>query len=94
MDVPTIVVSILLFVGIWLLLRPVNTWYLKINRVLKNQDEILALLKEMKTKPNAPTMPNKTMDDIVKRASESWQQTSVNDPAVMAAILKNLPKKD
>lgn len=36
-----------LFVGIFLILRNVNCWYWKINESLKNQEEIIRLLKSI-----------------------------------------------
>lgn len=46
----TIILSILIMVGVFILCREVLCWYWKVNKMVKNQEEIIRLLKIIASK--------------------------------------------
>lgn len=46
----TIILSILIMVGLFLLFREVLCWYWKVNKMVQNQEEIIRLLKIIASK--------------------------------------------
>ena len=54
---------ILLFI-----LRELLTWYLKQNKIVQQNDEIIRLLKRIANEPNEPTEPNEnTYSDLLEK---------------------------
>ena len=85
LSLTTLVIGLIICVLVYLALREVNCWYWKINRRIELQEETNELLKKLIEK-------NEIKKGKIVEAD--IEQTSLNDPNVMAEMLKKLGKKE
>lgn len=87
MNVTGLIVTLIVLIILFLVMREVNCWYWKINKKIELQEKTNELLEKLINQ-------NQRKVENPNNPIESTEQTSLNDPEVLQELLNKLNKKE